>query len=113
MVSPDGGLYEESKIEYESEHRVNVSRPEPPGYVIKLLGSRPMFSDQRGNYDRVADLIEDYRASNDVTGQDALGPRPIDAEARRDYEAVTLYIRNFEFSRGPESELQIIEMVPE
>jgi Ti-type conjugative transfer relaxase TraA len=109
----EGGKNQSPLVDLEVDGHVNHSRFETPIYITKALGPRPMFSDERKNYDRVADLIEEYRGANYVNGDDALGPRPVDAEGRRTYEAISGQIRNLDLSCEPRFEIQSIEMVPQ
>jgi hypothetical protein len=109
----EGGKNQSPPVDLEVDGHVNHSRSETPIYITKALGPRPMFSDERKIYDRVADLIDEYRGENGVNGDDALGPRPVDAEARRTYEAISGQIRNLDLSCEPRFELQSMEMGPQ
>jgi Ti-type conjugative transfer relaxase TraA len=108
IESPDRRLAKDHEIG--SERRPMVRRVEPAIHVTSALGSRPMFSDQRTHYDRVVDLIENYRVSNNVTGESTLGPRPSDVEALQDYEAVTRQIHQFDRGRGIELEPPSVDL---
>jgi hypothetical protein len=69
------------------------------------MGKRPLFLDERRDYDRLAWAITDYRRRYGVTGDDALGPRPFAALQRSAYESVLADLRQYQRRLGRSLEL--------
>jgi hypothetical protein len=59
-----------------------------PAYLVKAIGPRPGFADERSDWIAVARAIDGYRSRFGVTSDAALGLRPKDAVARLRYDEV-------------------------
>jgi hypothetical protein len=75
------------------------------GYLGPVMGTRPLFLDERREYDRLARTISDYRRRYEITGDDALGPRPFAALQRSAYESVLADLRQYQRQLGHSLEL--------
>jgi hypothetical protein len=74
-------------------------------YLGPVMGKRPLFLDERRDYDRLARTITEYRRRYGVTGDDALGPRPFAALQRSAYESVLADLRQYQRRLGRSLEL--------
>ncbi len=75
-------------------------------YLIDAIGPRPGFPDERPEWDRVASLIESYRAMAGVKGNAALGKRPLDERQRIVYNEAMSAIASYDKRRGRELVLE-------
>jgi conjugative relaxase-like TrwC/TraI family protein len=75
------------------------------GYLGPVMGKRPLFRDERRDYDRLARAITDYRRRYGVTGDDLLGPRPFAALQRSAHESVLAELRQYQRRMGHSLEL--------
>jgi conjugative relaxase-like TrwC/TraI family protein len=74
-------------------------------YLGPVMGKRPLYLDERQDYDRLARAITDYRRRYEITGDDALGPRPFAALQRSAYESVLADLRQYQRRLGRSLEL--------
>jgi hypothetical protein len=59
------------------------------------MGRRPAFVDEARDYDRLAHAVTRYRTRHGVTDNDALGPRPMEADRRTEYEVLLADLRHY------------------
>ena len=64
------------------------------------MGRRPAFVDEVRDYDRLAHAVTRYRTRHGVTGDGALGPRPMEADRRAEYEMLLADLRHYGQRRG-------------
>jgi conjugative relaxase-like TrwC/TraI family protein len=80
------------------------SRPEDR-YLVKVIGRRPEFLDERRDYEDLARTIASYRHRFGIDGDDALGTRPFESIQRSAYEAMLSEIRIYQRRLGRSLEL--------
>ena len=78
-------------------------------YLGPVMGKRPLFLDERRDYDRLARAITDYRRRYEITGDDALGPRPFASLQRSAYESVLADLRQYQRRLGRSLDLNAPE----
>ncbi len=79
-------------------------------YRDAAMGRPPAFADERAEYDRVAELLDAYRARFGIDGDDPLGPRPLEARQRRLYDDALRDLRTYERRLGRSRELDLPDL---
>jgi conjugative relaxase-like TrwC/TraI family protein len=87
----------------------NWDNPRPRAedrYLVKVIGRRPDFLDERRDYEDLARSIASYRSRFGIDADDdALGTRPFESIQRSAYEVVLSDIRNYQRRLGLSLEL--------
>ena len=64
---------------------LDAALADPGEHLLDRLGPPPLSGRQREAWSAAATAIETYRARHSISGTDALGPRPVEADALREW----------------------------